>query len=136
MSTITLRKQIETQLQAAFPFARFIVSGEQQRKTVFHIEVNPPDVDSLNAKLLPSRTYAQKAVRLFGGKFMDASQYVADWRAGQPIIGAWFSLDTAPVTIPEPPITEEDTKPDIRVISPTEPEEEQPIETFEIKEGA
>lgn len=38
--------------------------------------------------------------------------------------------------IEEPPFGEEDTKPDIKAIPPTEPEEDQDVETFEVKEGA
>ena len=117
----TLRKQIETQLQKAFPFARFIVSGERGKPNVFHVEVNPPDVDCLTAKLYPAKRYAAVATRVFGGKVIDASQYVANWRKGEPVIGAWFTLVTDPVVIEEPPIDpEEDTQPDIKAQPPIE----------------
>jgi len=117
MKPTTLRQQIETALQKRFPFSRFVVTGERKRPNVFHVEVNPPDVDSLTASVKPAATYARVATRLFGGKFMDASQYRADWREGQPLIGAWFTLITPdnPIVIEEPPFGEQDTKPDVGV---------------------
>lgn len=120
MNKPTLRKQIETALQKRFPFSRFVVTGERKRPNVFHIEVNPPDVDNLTASVKPAVTYARVATRLFGGKFVDASQYRADWREGQPLIGAWFTLVTdPPVVIEEPPVNpDEDTQTDIKAQPP------------------
>lgn len=121
MNKTSLRKQIETALRKTFPFSRFVVEGERKRPNVFHVEVNPPDVDSLTASVKPAATYARVAARLFGGKFMDASQYRADWRPGKPCIGAWFTLVTPdkPIVIEEPPRNpDEDTQPDIKAQPP------------------
>lgn len=118
--TPTLRTQIERHLQQSFPFSRFIVTGERGKPNVFHIDVNPPDVDSLTASVKPASTYARAAVRRFGGKFMDASAFMATWRPGSPRIGAWFTLVTdPPVVIEEPPNDpENDTQPDIKAQPP------------------